>query len=224
MQSSDLSILQNVDVRERTSAATVAVLQQRANPAPRTTRFLSDEHYILLDQIVRSTLPQDAIGTTVDIADSIDRRLEANTGSGWRYAELPPDREAYRQGLTIFSNMLQQTPMKLFSAMPPPAREGYLRCVANGDVDTAAGFPLGRWLKVLRTEIIRTWVSHPEGMAAMGYFGFADGATGNEGWTSIGPNTAAPFEYEGNGEQIGRTENGGLSTQQEDLIAVAGEQ
>ena len=28
----------------------------------------------------------------------------------------------------------------------------------------------------------------------MGYFGFADGPTGNEGWQSIGPNTALAFE------------------------------
>lgn len=199
----DLSILRNDEVRGRTSAATLRVLEQRAFPESRSSRFLSSEHYTLLEEIVCAVLPQSATGTHVDIADAIDRRLESGTNNGWRYAVLPPDPEAYRQGLTVFHHMLQQTPMKTFAAMPTPAKEGYLRCVSNGDVDGPADFPLALWLKVVKAEIIRTWVAHPDGMRAMEYFGFADGATGNEGWVSIGPNTAAPFEYEGQGDMRG---------------------
>ena len=193
---SELPILQNVEVAARTSEATRRVLTERAAPASYTP-YLDTEHMAMLRSLVDAILPQAAIGTEVNIAEAIDRRLSAGENAGWRFAVLPPDGEAYRQGLTALHTMLQQTPMKTFERMPVPAREGYLRCVANGDVDGPAGFPLSTFLKVLRTDVVRFWIAHPDAMRVMGYFGFADGATGNEGWQAIGPNSALPFEYEG---------------------------
>lgn len=199
MNAKPLKIMQNPDVRARVSPATLQALEQRANPEPRTSRFLLDEEFAQLGQLVDAILPQTVVGTAVDIADTIDRRLQAGKNAGWRYASLPSDGEAYRQGLKALFGMLQQTPMKTFVAMPPPAREAYLRCVANGDVDGPAQFPLSTWMKAVKTEVVRTWVSHPDAMYAMEYYGFADGVTGGvapgEGWVAIGPNTAKPFEY-----------------------------
>jgi len=196
MTTSSLPLLQNAELRARVSDATLRVLEQRANPAPRSARYFSDEQFAQLQQIVDAILPQGQVGTTIDLADSIDRRLQNGITQGWRFAVLPPDGEAYRQGLAAFAAMLQQTPMKTFAAMPVPAREGYLRCVANGDVDGPSHFPLSKWLQLVRTDVVQTWTAHPSTMQAMGYFGFADGATGNEGWQAIGPNSAAPFEVE----------------------------
>lgn len=196
-----LPILSNPAVLERTSAATRRVLEERAQPADPAQRFLSPELYATLQQVVSAVLPQDVIGTDVDIAASIDKRLREGTNAGWRFADLPPDGEAYRQGLTVFAKMLEQTPMKLFERMPPPAREGYLRCVANGDVDGPAEFPLSRWLGMLRTDAVKAWLSHPSTMQKLEIYSFADGATGNtdgptemEGWQAITPNKAMPFE------------------------------
>lgn len=198
----ELPILQNPEVAARTSDATRRVLEERAAPGPYTP-YLGSEHLGMLRQLVDAILPQAAVGTSVDIAEAIDRRLAKGEGSGWRYAVLPPDGEAYRQGLTTFHRMLEQTPMKTFERMPPPAREGYLRCVCNGDVDGPANFPLSTFLRNVRTEVVRFWMAHPGTMRAMGYYGFADGATGNEGWQTIGPNSALPFEHEGAGERGG---------------------
>ena len=196
-----LSILQSPEVAARTSAATRRVLEERAGPTPHAP-FLDDGHMSMLRSLVDAILPQGAVGTDVDIAGAIDRRLAAGENSGFRYAVLPPDGEAYRQGLNAFHRMLEQTPMKTFERMPPPAREGYIRCVMNGDVDGPAQYHLSTFIKMLRTDAVRFWMAHPEAMHATGYFGFADGATGNEGWRAIGPNSAAPFEHEGAGEQV----------------------
>ncbi len=205
MKTPDLKILENAEVRERVSAATLQALQQRAFPEPRTNRFFSDAEFAQLQQLVDAILPQASAGTAVDIADAIDHRLQKGKSVGWRYAVLPAEGEAYRQGLRSLFSMLQHTPMKTFAAMPPTAREGYLRCVVNGDVDGPAQFPLSTWLKTVKTEVVRTWVSHPDAMYAMQYYGFADGATGGvepgEGWVSIGPNSAQPFEYNNGGHR-----------------------
>ncbi len=216
MTSPDLKILQNPDVLERVSPATRRALEQRAYPAARTTRFLSGEEFTQLQQLVDVILPQGVAGTAIDIADTIDRRLETGKTNGWRYAVLPPDGDAWRQGLHALFGMLQHTPGKTFTGMPLPARESYIRCVVNGDVDDAAQFPLSTWMKAVKTEVVRTWVSHPDAMYAMEFYGFADGITGgnepNEGWTSIGPNSAAPFEYNGGGEHGGPLTPGPAST------------
>ncbi|GAA3769784.1 gluconate 2-dehydrogenase subunit 3 family protein [Terriglobus aquaticus] len=149
----------------------------------------------MLQAVVQTILPQGSVGTHVDIAEAIDRRLAAGKNAGFRYATLPPDGEAYRQGLTIFFKMLEQTPMGSFDRMPQAAREGYIRCVCNGDVDGPAQFPLSTFMRMLRSDAVRFWIAHPETMLAMNYYGFADGATGNEGWQDIGPNSSAPFEH-----------------------------
>ena len=196
-----LPILNNPAVLERTSAATLRVLEQRVASGAAAERYLQPNLYATLQQVVSAMLPQDVIGTHVDIAACIDLRLREGTNAGWRFADLPSDGEAYTQGLTIFAKMLEQTPMKLFERMPPPAREGYLRCVANGDIVGAAQFPLSRWLGMLRIDAVKAWMSHPSTMQKLELYSFADGATGStdgptetEGWQSISPNTALPFE------------------------------
>ena len=195
-----LSILSNPAVLERTSPATRRVLEERAKPVV-GERFLAPELFDLLQQITGTLLPQGAIGTGVDIAGAIDQRLATGESAGWRFADLPPEGEAYTQGLQVFATMLQGTPMKTFGRMLPPAREDYLRCVANGDVDGPARFPLSKWLLLLRTDAVKIWLAHPDTMQKIKYYGFADGATGTtdgptitEGWTALTPNKALPFE------------------------------
>lgn len=196
-----LPILSHPAVLERTSPATRRALEERAKPIATNERYLSPGLFTLLQQITETLLPQDAIGTGVDIAGAIDQRLAKGVTAGWRFADLPADGEAYTQGLQAFASMLQATPMGSFDRMPPPAREGYLRCVANGDVDGPAGFPLSRWLGLLRTDAVKMWLAHPGTMQKIEYYGFADGETGTtdgpsttEGWSALTPNKALPFE------------------------------
>ena len=196
-----LPILNNPAVLERTSSATRRVLEERVQSGASSERFLTPELYALLEQITATMLPQEGIGTQADIAACIDGRLLEGTNAGWRFADLPPDGEAYTRGLTTFAAMLQQTPMKTFERMPTPAREGYLRCVANGDVDGFAQFPLSKWLTMLRTDAVKFWMAHPSTMQKIEFYGFADGASGAtdgptqvEGWSALTPNKALPFE------------------------------
>lgn len=200
MRNESLPILNNVAVYERVSAATRAVLEARANP-PAYTRFLDDEAYTVLETVVNILLPQDSAGTDVDLAEAIDRRLAAGTNAGWRFATLPSDGEAYRAGLIALQKTLASTPMKSFEHMPPSAREAYLRCLADGEADDAARFPLSTFLIMLRTDVARIWMSHPSTMRALNLYSFADGATGltdgptaNEGWVNLTANTTQAFE------------------------------
>ncbi len=194
-------ILQNPAVLQRTSPVTRRTLEERAQAAPAGRRFLPTDLYRLLKQIADTVLPQASSGTGVDIAAGIDQRLVSGKNAGWRFAALPADGEAYKQGLRAFTSMLKQTPSQSFDRMPIPAREAYLRCVANGDVDGPAGFPLSKWLGMLRTDAVKIWLAHPSTMQKMNYYGFADGESGNtngptdfEGWAAITTDKTLPFE------------------------------
>ena len=152
--------------------------------------------------MVDIVLPQDRVETGVDLADAIDRRLAAGTNAGWRFATLPPDGEAYREGLVALRTTLAATPMKSLEDMPRAAQEAYLRSLANGESDDAARFPLSTFLHMLRTDVVRMWMSHPSTMNALQLYSFADGATGgtngptaDEGWSALTPGTALPFEH-----------------------------
>ena len=198
-----LPILLDPAVSERTSAATRRVLEERARPVVDAPRFFSTDLYAMLQQVVHAVLPQGATGTHVDIAAAIDKRLADGKGSGWRFADLPADGEAYVRGLTVLTALLKQTPMKLFERMSSPAQEEYLRRVAYGDVDEPAGFALSKWLLMVKTDAVKAWLSHPAAMEMIGYYGFADGATGMthgptvaEGWQAITPNEALPLEMQ----------------------------
>lgn len=197
-----LPILQNPVVLVRTSQATRRVLEERAQAAPAQQHFLPTDLYRLLQQIANTVLPQAAIGTGADIAAGIDQRLAAGKNAGWRFAVLPADGDAYKQGLRVLASMLKQTPFKSFDRMSISAGETYLRCVANGDVDGPARFPLSKWLAMLRIDAVKIWLAHPSTMQKMQYYGFADGETGQtngptelEGWAAITQNEALPFEH-----------------------------
>jgi hypothetical protein len=196
-----LPILSDPAVAERMSTATRRVLKRRLQPINASERFLAADLYTLLQQVIAAVLPQDVIGTNVDIAAAIDHRLSEGTNAGWRFADLPPDGEAYRQGLSIFARTLDQTSGKVFETMPSLEREAYLRSVVAGDMDEATQFPLSKWLGMLRTDAVKVWLSHPSTMQKLELYGFADGSIGStngptatEGWQAITPNKALPFE------------------------------
>ena len=76
-----------------------AVLK-RVTAAP-ALKFFQQEEAELLSAIIDRVLPQDdrAAGKTIPILPEIDERLTKNALHGFRYEEMPPDREAYRMGL-----------------------------------------------------------------------------------------------------------------------------
>jgi hypothetical protein len=187
MRAETLTILNNPAVAQRVSNATRRVLEERAKPVADAPRFLSPELYGVLQQVVHTLLPQGAIGTRVDLAAAIDKRLADGTSGGWRFAALPSDGEAYVLGLTVLASL------------PEDVRKGYLSSVSDLDVN---GFALSKWLLVLKTDVVKAWLSHPDAMEAINYYGFAEGATGTtdgptetEGWHTITPNEALPFEH-----------------------------
>lgn len=183
------------------SAATRAALQERVSLSA-YTRFLSDEELATLQEVVETILPQGRVGTNVNLAESIDRRLADGKSAGWRFAVLPPDGEAYRRGLRALRQWVVATSRTALKDMPSVDREICLRSITDGAADESASFPLSTFMTMLRGDVVRLWMSHPDTMAALQLYSFATGATGRtdgptatEGWEQMTPDTAKPFEH-----------------------------
>ena len=181
----------------RVSRATRHALRQRLekNTDPDNPGFLSSKHLQLLRAIIATLLPQETAGTEIRIAEAIDRRLAEGSGIGWRFAELPADREAYQQGLQAVAEILgpdiTAASAEEWESLPGSGREHLLLRLQSGDEDARAGFPLGRWMEVVRVDAVTIWLADPRAMLAIDYNGFADG---DDGWTEVGLDHHTPVD------------------------------
>ncbi len=174
------------------TAATRAVLRGRLAWRSAGPAFLTADELASLAAVCDTLVPQDAGRPRVDLAGEVDRRLAAGEGDGWRYADLPPDGDAYRLGLRALDATV--APAR-FRDLSPTDRHA----VVGGLLDGTRRWPvadldprrlLGDWL----AEAVVIYYSHPAaGMADMNYVGFADA----QGWRHVGLNQLDPVEREG---------------------------
>ncbi|WP_199706538.1 alpha/beta hydrolase [Amnibacterium setariae] len=161
---------------DRVSARTRRVMMRRLDGPGDAPRVFSPAQRALLTVLVARVLPQR--GTDLDIAGRIDAEFAAGHGDGWRFAELPPDAEAWRQGL---DTLAEQVPD--FAALTGAAQEAVLDRVWDGGIGSDAdgrltGSQMRLWLKDVQAEAVRMWLSHPAAQAWIRYDGFADGGDG----------------------------------------------
>ncbi|RYG79446.1 hypothetical protein EON77_09110, partial [bacterium] len=79
---------------------TKAAFEGRLTP-PAPGGFFTPEELARLTRVVEALRPDLPGYDAPAVAARIDDRLIRGEGKGWRYDELPPDGEAYRQGLAI---------------------------------------------------------------------------------------------------------------------------
>jgi len=164
----------------RTRAALLARLDDPADDAP---SCLNDAQRRVLSAMVARVLPG------VARADGLARRLDANlaggVGDGWRFADLPPDAEAWAAGLDTLDRAAGG-----FAGLSAAEQDAWLERLADGGVEGAPGGVEGGaghaltsaqgalWFEDVRAEIVRHHVAHPATMARIGYSGVLSGGEG----------------------------------------------
>jgi hypothetical protein len=138
-------------------------------------RFFSPQEATLLEALCACVMPQEdrSEAQRVLIPPWIDARLYANESSGYRYENMPEDRQAYRMGLQGF----EQTAHHLFGAafidLPRPKQDEVLRRVAEG---TPPGeiwetLPAGLFFQLFMSDVITNYYAHPAAWAEIGFNG-----------------------------------------------------
>jgi hypothetical protein len=148
-------------------------VRQRLEEVPKR-RFLSPGQWSLLEAICGRLVPQPERDEPVPIAPWIDDMLHRNETPGYRYADMPPMRDAWRQGLDAIAAEARNRHGKPFEELSPEDQDELLTDVQHNRVDSrywrdlpAGGFFLHHLLK----QVVAVYYSHPSAWSEIGFGG-----------------------------------------------------
>ena len=140
-------------------------------------RFFTGEEARTLAAVAERIVPQpdrDEAGK-IPVVPWIDEKLYEDKRDGYRYEELPPQREAWRLGLKGIDETAQALfGGKSFVDLDPLSQDVVLTHVARGDAPGATWqqLPAARFFKsVLSITIVKTYYAHPAAWNEIGYGG-----------------------------------------------------
>ncbi len=184
----------------RISARTREILHERAQPddpayAPSA---LAASHLALLRALVDRVLPQTG-PSRIDLAARIDAMLASGIGDGWRYDRLPPDRQAYQDGLATLDQRARAKHDADFAVLDAAAQDAMLREIAAGaagDAGVLDAQQMRLWFEDVRADAVKLYVAHPATLARIGYSGTFYGGDGarKQGFVRIGAGEREDWE------------------------------
>jgi hypothetical protein len=157
-------------------AKTRSVILARVHDVPKL-RFFSAEQARLLQAVCARVLPQDDRDPAhvIPIVPQIDHRLAENVTDGYRYENMPPDREAYTLGLQAIDETAATLHDAGFLEIGLPAQDALLRSLHDGeppaDHPTWARMPVHRFWMLLLGDCIEAYYSHPRAWDEIGFGG-----------------------------------------------------
>lgn len=156
-------------------------------------RFLSKEQWLLLEAIVARLMPQSDRDEPVPIVPWIDDMLHNNRGPGYRYANMPPMRDAWRKGLDAIAAEALNRHGKSFEQLCDREQDELLCDVQHNRVEGQHwdGLPAGGFfLHQLLKETVGIYYSHPSAWSEIGYGGPAS----PRGYARLGFDERDPWE------------------------------
>lgn len=149
-------------------------------------RHFDDHSFATLRAVSARLIPQPERAIPIDLARGIDERLADGLGNGWRYAEMPPDGEAYVRGLRGMNEIAQERFDSDFVTLATIRQDAVLRAIQTGEVSGAPwdAIPPTRFFEELLAELAELYYAHPFAHDEIGYTGFADA----HGWQALGLN------------------------------------
>lgn len=174
------------------TSPTAAALKQRLGPVNAHVGLLDERGLALLDAVCGQLIPQNDRAAPIDIAGRLHSRVATGGGDGWRYAVLPADGIALRDGVTGIDESALVLTGHGFVELSDDQRDTVLAAVQSGVAPggTWARIDPKRWFEELLVAITAIYYSHPLAQEEIGYLGMADA----HGWGEVGLGARAPFE------------------------------
>jgi hypothetical protein len=170
------------------------VVRKRLEEVP-PRRFLTKEQWTLLEAITARLIPQPDREEPVPIVPWLDDMLEQNHTPGYRYADMPPMRDAWRAGLDAIAAETVNRHGKAFEELPPKEQDEVLADVQHNRVESrywddlpAGGFFLHHLLK----QTVAVYYAHPAAWSEIGFGGPAS----PRGYARLGFDERDPWEAE----------------------------
>ena len=169
-------------------------VRKRLEDVPKQ-RFFTPEQGSLLQAIVDRLIPQPDREEPVPIVPWIDDMLHRNHSPGYRYADMPPMHEAWRQGLDAIAAEAHNRRGKTFEELTEQEQDALLTDVQENRVERrywgelpAGGFFLHQLLK----QVVGVYYSHPSAWSEIGY----GGPAAPRGYARLGFDERDPWEAE----------------------------
>jgi hypothetical protein len=168
------------------------VVAERLNCVPER-RFLSEQQWSLLEAICARLIPQPERQEPVPIAPFIDEMLFENRTPGYRYADMPPMRDAWRQGLDAIAAEARSRHGRAFEQLSLDEQDALLEDVQRNRIDRrewgdlpAGGFFAHHLLKY----VVGIYYAHPAAWSEIGFGGPAS----PRGYARLGFDERDPWE------------------------------
>jgi hypothetical protein len=157
-------------------AATREEVEKRVHKVPEI-RFFTAEQLALMTAVCARILPQDdrLPESQIPIVHYIDERLFKNEISGYRYEDMPPDREAHRLGLQAIDETAQAIHGERFVHLDPLKQDFILKSIHDGKKLAAheiwAQMSIDRYWHLLVQDCVAAYYSHPYAWDEVGFGG-----------------------------------------------------
>jgi hypothetical protein len=157
-------------------AATRTAVETRVYQVPKI-RFFTDEELPLMAAVCDCIIPQDdrLPEWRIPVVNYIDERLFENRISGYRYEDMPPDREAHRLGLRAIDRTAHEIHGRGFAELDGRRRESILKSIHDGEKlaaqDIWAHMSIDRYWQLLVGDCVGAYYAHPWAWDEIGYGG-----------------------------------------------------
>jgi hypothetical protein len=157
-------------------AKTREVVLDRVRNVP-PFRFFSEEQARLLHAVCDRVLPQDDRDGDhrIPIAPQIDKRLYEDRHDGYRYEDMPPDREAFALGLQAIDEMARANYDRPFVDLSPYNQDEILRSIHDGKPRRGSSvwerMPAHRFWMQLVQDCAEAYYAHPSAWDEIGFGG-----------------------------------------------------
>jgi hypothetical protein len=186
-----------LDQQKFWDAKTREVVLDRVENVP-PIRFFTAGEQALMEAICRHIVPQDDrdAAHTIPILPQIDKRLFDDTHDGYRFEDMPPDREAYRLGLQAIEEIAQHLHGNGFTSLSYREREELLESLHDGHPAAAyeiwKRMPVERFWMLLVQDCADAYYSHPWAWDEIGF----GGPSYPRGYMRLERGEAEPWESE----------------------------
>jgi len=177
---------------ESWNEATRKVIDRRL-AVPREPRFFSASEWRTLGALCDRILPQPKDRPPVPLPAYVDQKITDGRLDGYRYAEIPPQGEAWRRGLAALEAASQEAHGASFHALSAERQDGLLHRMQQGDLTGEAwgGMPCDLFFEHrVIPDITHAYYAHPTAWSEIGFGGPAS----PRGYVRMGLDRRDPWE------------------------------
>ncbi len=160
---------------------------------PAGPRFFDENEWKTLVALCDRILPQPKNRSPVPLAAYVDEKMFANESEGYRFAEMPPQREAWKTALAALDFSAREKRGAPFHQLPPAEQIELLKQMQRGELtgELWRGMPSGHFFsqRVLH-DVVDAYYAHPTAWNEIGWAGPAS----PRGYVRLDKNKRDPWE------------------------------